>query len=290
MKHFFTLLFISFLITSCSKDKPKETQKPNKEEKVTKSTKEKTPFKNVPKLKEDPSDKNDYSDIKEDPKVVDQKTKDLVPGVKYRKPDLTRPKPLKMAPFFEAEKVFNLYSKKRFAEALNYINNHPKNYMFINIPDRGSKHVFANLIKYSDKSDVFHKLVEKMIFYGANLNEVDLDRRHPILAALNNDTKILELLLRYGADPNYKTKDGSTVFSNLNYGFFRNASSDKKERFKLLLEFGANPNVLIPDGEHKGKTFLDVAMDRSWNSVEEYVILLKKYGAKTSAELKAEKK
>ena len=89
MKHFLTLLLISFFIISCSKDKPKVVQQPKaKENKETISTKSNTPTIKTPKVKKDPSDK------KEDPKVIDQTPKDLVPGVKYRKPDLTRPKPL----------------------------------------------------------------------------------------------------------------------------------------------------------------------------------------------------
>jgi len=92
-------------------------------------------------------------------------------------------------------------------------------------------------------------------------------------AAIRNHKEIAQLLIAKGADVNAKNKYGGTP---LHY-------AATKEIAELLIAKGANVNMREIDGS----TPLDLAIKRKRTEIAE---LLRKHGAKTSEELKAEGK
>ena len=90
--------------------------------------------------------------------------------------------------------------------------------------------------------------------------------------------KIAELLITKGADVNAKDKIGGTPLHLA-------AHSGQEEIVELLIASGANMNAKIEVGKWKDQTPLSLAIQ---NNQTESANLLRKHGAKTSEELKAE--
>ena len=88
------------------------------------------------------------------------------------------------------------------------------------------------------------------------------------------------LLVANGADVNAKCKNGFTPLHSAigNYS--------QKVFVELLIANEADVNTLVLYGEHKGKTVVDIAMQRN----DDITDLLRKHGGKTGEELKAEGK
>ena len=92
----------------------------------------------------------------------------------------------------------------------------------------------------------------------------------------NNHKEIVELLISKGASVNAKGEDGWFPLGTASL-------SGRKEIAELLISKGADVNTMNLDG----KTTLDLAIGRKHT---ETAALLRKHGAKTGEELKAEGK
>lgn len=90
-------------------------------------------------------------------------------------------------------------------------------------------------------------------------------------AACNGNTECVKLIIDAGADVNVQScNQSSALHCAAEYGY--------TEIVSLLLEAHANPNLK----DFKGKTALDWAM---WNNHQDSIDILKKYNARTGAEL-----
>ncbi len=105
-------------------------------------------------------------------------------------------------------------------------------------------------------------------------------------SAVNCDKGKLLELIKAGTDTNTKDSFGQTVivqvFSNEDQNVI-----DKIEYIKILLEYGFNVNEVMTQKKATA-SILDLAIDLKANP--EIIDLLRKHGAKTAEELKAEGK
>ena len=99
-------------------------------------------------------------------------------------------------------------------------------------------------------------------------------------AARDNNIEVLKQQLEAGIDVNVKDKFGDTPLHKA-------ALNGHKVIAELLIEKGANVNVIIASGHLRGQSALDFA---SVLKSTELADLLRKHGAKTGEELKAEGK
>jgi|ETN07SMinimDraft_1059922.scaffolds.fasta_scaffold27627_4 ankyrin repeat protein len=128
-------------------------------------------------------------------------------------------------------------------------------------------------------------LVRRELSRGADVNAKDKDGFTPLhLAANKGHKEIVKLLIAEGADVNAKDDGGRTPLHGTAYW-------GRKEIVELLIAKGADVNVKIEVGELKGLTPLDAATHPdNPNASAETANLLRKHGAKTAKELKAEGK
>ena len=165
------------------------------------------------------------------------------------------------------------------------------------IPDTKSaktKPPIPNLPKISIHEAAYKNDINAVKLYiksGVDLNEIGKgkpweDSRSfapgtPFFYAVTGRNKeIIELLLSNGVDVNLKNRNGS---SPLELAIILN----EPEIVKLLIDGGANVNVI----NHRGSTPLDYVIENNYkNSHTKITDLLRKHGAKTGEELKAEGK
>ena len=140
-------------------------------------------------------------------------------------------------------------------------------------PETGSQTAPINSIHDAAKrGDI--EAVKQYLADNANVNSKDSKGMTPLhAAAIRNHKEIAQLLIAKGADVNAKNKYGGTP---LHY-------AATKEIAELLIAKGANVNMREIDGS----TPLDLAIKRKRTEIAD---LLRKHGAKTSEELKAEGK
>ncbi|MDB4712759.1 ankyrin repeat domain-containing protein [bacterium] len=127
--------------------------------------------------------------------------------------------------------------------------------------------------------------VKQHLADGADVNAKDKYGLTPLHhAAWQGRNEIVELLIANGADVNAKDVDGGTPLHEA-------ASDGRKEVVELLIDNGADVNVK----DDRGMTPLDWAEGVSRRDLPEVKAskkgiadLLRKHGAKTSGELKAE--
>lgn len=105
----------------------------------------------------------------------------------------------------------------------------------VDIPDNNGKTVLHERTIKSDLSSM-----QELLSHGANPNAMDESKRTPILYAGNNI--IRRVLLDFGADPNAKTRNGSTLLHNA-------VQKRNEEVIRTLLEYKADPNVLDSTGK-----------------------------------------
>lgn len=86
-------------------------------------------------------------------------------------------------------------------------------------------------------------ICERLIIAKANVNELDLHQRTPLLKAArhNSNSKILELLLKHHAKPDIADEEGNTP---LHFA----AQRGTKDLAKFLLDLGANPYMRNSQG------------------------------------------
>lgn len=115
-------------------------------------------------------------------------------------------------------------------------------------------------------SDV--KTAEYLLDKGATLTQAAF-----VSSVRGFNTKLTELFLTRGANPNWKDTLGNTLI------YFPTLMKDK-EMLKLLLKHGADPNILCGD-----RSVLDLA---NYGQNSDIISILLEHGAKTAEELKAE--
>ena len=120
--------------------------------------------------------------------------------------------------------------------------------------------------------------VKQHLAAGTNVDEKDGVGWTPLhYAAVEGNKEVVELLITKGADVN--AKDDQSGETPLHFAAF----SGHKEIVELLIAKGADVNAKDDDG----KTPLDSAIRRKHSEIAD---LLRKHGAKTGEELKAEGK
>ena len=94
-----------------------------------------------------------------------------------------------------------------------------------------------NLLKVASQYN-YKDIVEMLIYFGADVNEKDVDGMSPLQAACAHfsDKNIIEILLKHGADPNYKNKHGYTA---LGYAKVVFSTPIREEVIELLKKYGA---------------------------------------------------
>jgi len=125
------------------------------------------------------------------------------------------------------------------------------------------------------------QIAELLIKNKIDLNIQNEDGRSPLsLAIWERENKIAKILIENGVDINALDYDGRNALHHAVYGGF-NIDEDRLELINLLLTKGINPNII----DEKSRTPLDRCTHCS-NQTQ----LLRKHGAKTGEELKAEEK
>ena len=130
------------------------------------------------------------------------------------------------------------------------------------------------------------EIVELLIDKGADVNGADIKFGQTALyaAAFGKRKNIAEVLIKSGAKVNTKIPRGDTPL----HAATMSGNSDIAE---LLIAHGANVNSQITFGVAKGWTPLDLATSfNNPNKNKKITTLLRKHGAKTGEELKAEGK
>jgi len=124
------------------------------------------------------------------------------------------------------------------------------------------------------------QIAKLLIAKGGDVNAANANGDTPLMAHAS-DKETAKLLIENGADVNARNKDGLTALHEASFSF---ADDDEAvEIVGLLIAKGADVNAQDDDG----LTPLDAAIDGDFTETAD---LLRKHGAKTSEELKAEGK
>lgn len=114
----------------------------------------------------------------------------------------------------------------------------------VNIAKFETKIILQTIIqnKYKLPNDECIEMIELLLNNKyIDINIHDCDGETPLMAACSFDNlEIVELLLKYGADPNIKDDDGSNALAYLGDGE-RNEETTSKILF-MLLDYGINPD------------------------------------------------
>ncbi len=141
--------------------------------------------------------------------------------------------------------------------------------------------------------------LRQLVSQGANLNSLDEFDESVLMKAISFlqdglPIRFIHLLVELGADVNYQTEDG---FSPLTEAFL----THKAELVEVLLKYGANPNVVVEYNEtlldwvefdqwyHECEGGQDEDTDdfKAAKEVGKMIVLLTKYGAKNLVDLRA---
>ena len=122
------------------------------------------------------------------------------------------------------------------------------------------------------------EIIELLIEKGLDVNGKNKDGYAPL--HLGTTREVIELLISKGADVNAKDDSGSTLLHEIIF-------YEDKNLISLLISKGAYINSINEDGE----TPLDrLSSEELEGVIAEIAVLLRKHGAKTTEELKAEGK
>lgn len=138
-------------------------------------------------------------------------------------------------------------------------------------PDESYRDNYLNYRNYLAVIDLHHAIEAGDIDYVFFLLENDLvdingiiDGVNPLLRAIDaGDTKIVEMLLQYGADPSEKVYGKIPIFWAINADF------NDAELVRILLEYGANPFVM---DDIEGNTPLFDAVDKGNPETVRYLL------------------
>lgn len=135
-----------------------------------------------------------------------------------------------------------------------------------------------------------YEMVKYLVEHGADVNLPDSIKDTPL--SYSKDIRIIKYLISKGADVNAKNLNGETVLMPIVRDYYMDTTK-KKEVLLLLFEKGVDVNATYSSSieEKYGfkpipKTALDMVRGKD---SEEIIQLLRSKGAKTAAELKAEK-
>lgn len=136
------------------------------------------------------------------------------------------------------------------------------------------------------------EMVKLLVENGADVNLSDGDKDTPLMYSID-DIEIFKYLLKKGANPTKQGRDGATVMLSIafNNNFEKLTVSEKMEEVNLLMDKGVSINAIqnVQSGPSSDEvTALDCAIGTP--QPKEFIDFLRSKGAKTVAELKAEKK
>lgn len=127
------------------------------------------------------------------------------------------------------------------------------------------------------KNDDDLELIKTLIDLGADLNSVDCYGSSPIFYGIINDygmaTKVVELLLKSGADPNLLNDDFETPLFSVIWG---NQIEKPEELIQILVKGGADPNFSLDETTLLHRGLPSIETDEKY--MELYKMLFK-YGA-----------
>jgi len=140
---------------------------------------------------------------------------------------------------------------------------------------RDSEHIINNIEEESNR--IRYNMLELLLHSGANPNVLDdiagMAPIHHIAELSNMDNNTIKLLIDYGADINILAKEPNAPLPCM-------INSNMPENLRILFEQQqAYANIV----NNEGKTPLDIAIERNY---QDNIEILRKYGAKTSEELK----
>ena len=142
------------------------------------------------------------------------------------------------------------------------------------------------------------ELIKYLIEKGANINEINSIGYTPLhYAAQAGNNEVVEMLIANGAELNLRDKMDGPLYQNVvggNTPLMHAVLAHEKDTVELLLKSGVEVNLLYD----KGFTAFDIINLRSeavkreeqQELLSEIANLLRKHGAKTGEELKAEVK
>jgi len=131
----------------------------------------------------------------------------------------------------------------------------------INLADNRGITPSMHLLSKSNKNSSVPTILEYLLQEGNDVNSVDSDGWTALMyAARNGHSDYIENLYKMGADLNFKNKEGFTpLMEAVIYGNFNSVQK--------LVELGAD--ITVEDNE--GKTAIDLAEDKGYKNIADYL-------------------
>lgn len=133
----------------------------------------------------------------------------------------------------------------------------------------------------------YYDIVKYLVEHGADVNLTGEDKSSALLYA--NDLIIIKYLVEHGANVNAKNKNGETVLMPIVRYYSQMNVSEKKQMILFLIEKSVEINAIGRYGFFNDQTGTALDEAISNKNPEEIISLLRSKGAKTAAELKADK-
>ncbi len=148
----------------------------------------------------------------------------------------------------------------------------------------------GNTVNYSKrlfelcKEKEFNTEIAKELIKNVDLNSIILDEHTTFLitAVEYENTDMIKLLLKNGADPNFFPEDDLPALWNLQYyNFFETNQSELLYITQMLLESGANPNIVGDDEslfDYVAFSVFNEVEDDNWSYILNFFLYLIAYG------------